>query len=123
MKGRRGRLVGLLALVVVLAACGDAGRSSPSPEASERPETATPEPAAATVVDVVNDVDAHPQAAGEWEDAQEEMAIYEGGEVWARDASTARVDVSSPRVMALSTITPVMNHWNPGDATRAWMPR
>jgi hypothetical protein len=99
-------IVGLLALV----GCGGGDETpvatppppSPSPT-DESPTDAptvipTPTGQQATVVDVINTVDAHPVAEAEWEAAVVDMTIYEGGEVWAQEASTARVDVADALV-------------------------
>jgi hypothetical protein len=73
--------------------------ASPGPAATVAP-TDKPEPASlqAIVVDVVNDVDADPLAEGEWQDAVADMAIYKDGQVWAQEASTARVSVAEDLV-------------------------
>jgi hypothetical protein len=46
------------------------------------------------VVDLINQVDAHSLPEQEWEPAQVDMPVYRGGEVWAQEASTARVEVA-----------------------------
>ena len=102
MNERAFRTVVLIILVALLAGCSGetptptpapTAEASPTPEATAPPPTATPEPLKATVVEVVNDVDAHSEPEGEWEDAVVDMPIYLGGEVWAQEASTSRVGV------------------------------
>jgi hypothetical protein len=84
----------LLVSSVALTGCGGEGTVTVSPP-SEPTVAPTSQPPAleATVVDVINDVDAHPLPEPEWEDARVDMTIYLGGEVWAQEASTARVGV------------------------------
>jgi len=83
----------------LLAGCGGGAAATPvETEATEPPPTATPPGLQATVMDVINRVDAHPLPDGEWERALVDMLIQQGGEVWAREASTARVDVEAERV-------------------------
>jgi hypothetical protein len=66
-----------------------------SPPAATLVPTVEPTPTGprATVVDLINRVDAHPLPEQEWEPAQVDMLVYRGGEVWAQEASTARVEV------------------------------
>ncbi|MGD1996845.1 MAG: FecR domain-containing protein, partial [Anaerolineae bacterium] len=94
---RRGRwkVLTLVALVGLVTGCGG-GAAAPSPTAEETAlPTAVPTPRGpqATVVDLINEVDAHALPEEDWVDALVDMVIYLGGEVWAREASTARVDV------------------------------
>ncbi|RPI22379.1 MAG: hypothetical protein EHM70_23880 [Chloroflexota bacterium] len=64
-------------------------------------------------MDVINLVDAHPLPGGQWEQALVNMSIYTGGEVWAKEASTARVWLASNLVrVAPNTIFTVSR---PGD--------
>ncbi|MBN2547662.1 MAG: FecR domain-containing protein [Anaerolineales bacterium] len=68
----------------------------PSPTLPPPPtDTPTPVPtptgAQAIIADLINQVDAHPLPEGTWEQAQFEMVVYQGGEVWAKEASTARL--------------------------------
>ncbi|MBN1956009.1 MAG: PD40 domain-containing protein [Anaerolineae bacterium] len=110
MISRSSKQIGLIVILVgVLAACGGGTSTEPPPTSpitstapppgtavlptATTPPTpaATPEGPQATVVDTVNEVDAHPVAAGEWQDAQAGMGIYVGGQVWAQEASTARL--------------------------------
>lgn len=105
------RMLTLAVLLVLLAGCGAPAGSTEVP-ASEPPGTtltAGPEPTPtlpapatvaptpagpqAVVVDVINDVDAHALPGGEWAQALVDMVLYLGGEVWAREASTARVEI------------------------------
>lgn len=71
----------------------------PSPTATAATPTPTPSPEPtpsgprASVQDLINEVDAHPLPAGDWQPAEIAMTIYVGGEVWAQEASTARVEV------------------------------
>jgi hypothetical protein len=99
---RMQRITALAVLMGLLAACSSGetpttaaptAQPSPTPEATAPPPTPTPEPLGATVVEVINDVDAHSEPQGEWEDAVVDMPIYLGGEVWAQEASTSRVGV------------------------------
>jgi hypothetical protein len=62
--------------------------------------TATPTlpPIQATLVELINLVDAHPMAGGDWVKALLNMALFPGGEVWAKEASTALVGLKSDRV-------------------------
>ena len=68
------------------------------------PPTDTPTPAPtptgpqAIISDLVNQVDAHPLPEGAWEQAQSEMVVYQGGEVWAKEASTARLRIDEELV-------------------------
>jgi len=102
MSDKRWLVVTLVALAVLLAGCGGGeetpvgdttAQASPAPGATRPP---TDEPASespqATVVDVINEVDADPLAEGEWQDAVVDMTIYTGGQVWAQESSTARVE-------------------------------
>jgi uncharacterized protein YceK len=105
----RTRQMGLLSIVLVLlAGCGSTPVVPTAVVAVDTvvPPTAVPSiavlptpaptlpPVAGQVVDVINNVDAHPLPVGAWEDALVEMRIYLGGEVWAQEASTARVQVA-----------------------------
>lgn len=85
MKPRMWSASALIALAGLLAAfgCGKA-------PTGEEPQ--------ARVVDVINDVEADPMAQDEWEDAQEDMVIYLEGQVWAKEASTSRVQVEEALV-------------------------
>ncbi len=96
------RFLLFLVLAALLAGCGGGEATTTAPPAATELAPATDEPAEpaaeptpsgpqATVVDVINQVDAHPLPEGEWQAAQVEMTIYQGGEVWAQEASTARV--------------------------------
>jgi hypothetical protein len=60
--------------------------------------TPTPAPFQAIIVDLINEVDAHALPEEDWMAAQVEMAIYQGGEVWAKEASTARVGIEEDLV-------------------------
>lgn len=62
--------------------------TAPAPTPSSTPQPAGPP---ASLVDWINLVDAHPLPAEDWEAPQTDMLIYEGGEVRAQEASTARV--------------------------------
>jgi len=102
MNATRGCLITLI-LLGSLTACGGGGEptTSPTAELTTTPTvepTPTPPGLEATVVDVINDVDAHPLPEGEWERAVADMLIHQGGEVWAREASTARLDVDEDLV-------------------------
>lgn len=101
--------VTLLLLVGLLAGCGGGGETAPetAPASATAPSSAaSPSPTAApvpegpqaTVVDVINDVDAHALPDEEWTPALPEMTVYQGGEVWAKEASTARVEVEKALV-------------------------
>ncbi len=105
----------LCLILVLLAACQAAGtptaalpgdstapQASPPSEAAPSPTQApaatdTPPPAiaptlpppAATLVELINGVDAHALPSAEWSPAQLDMPLYTGGEVWAKEASTA----------------------------------
>jgi len=71
-----------------------ASATVPSSVASPTPTAVpTPEGPQAMVVDVINEVDAHALPEEEWVEAAVDMTIYLGGEVWAQEASTARVGV------------------------------
>ncbi|HHS96541.1 MAG TPA: hypothetical protein ENK08_01355 [Chloroflexi bacterium] len=103
MKGRWVMMIVLLA--ALLAGCGGEEGPATSPP-TEQTGAATPlptEPPApegptATVVDVVNEVDAHALPEAEWVEAVADMTIYLGGEVWAKEASTARVGLEEGMV-------------------------
>jgi hypothetical protein len=101
----------LVVLLGFLIACGGGEETQVADTPTqESPATAAPAPTTpptdipipegphATVVDVVNDVDADPLAQGEWQDALAEMTIYLSGQVWARESSTARVSVEEDLV-------------------------
>jgi len=92
----------LLLLPALLAGCGETAEETArqptegptTPEVTAAPTTApTPEGPRATVVDVINQVDAHALPEEEWTEALADMTIYTGGEVWAQEASTARVGI------------------------------
>lgn len=77
--------------------------SAPVPTLSPTlPPTFTPIPTPtgpqARVVDFINKVDAHAQAGEDWLAALQDMAIYLGGEVWAKEASTARLQLAQDLV-------------------------
>lgn len=88
------KLLGLASVfLLLLAACNGGETPMATAVPTNPPPTATPAVEEATVVDVINQVDAHPQPAGEWEPAAVDMAIYQGGQVRAAEASTARLAV------------------------------
>lgn len=111
------RWTGLVMALMVLAGCGGGatpmvdptpgggGNSTPEPAATSLPEAtvvptppSTPTGARATVVDLINRVDAHPLPEQDWAPAEVDMTVYLGGEVWAQEASTARLAVDQGRV-------------------------
>lgn len=109
MNQRTWRIVVLISFLGFLTGCGGGEAteavSTPAPtaQASLTPQSTTPptptlEPIEAIIVDVINDVDAHAQPEQEWQDAVVDMPIYPGGEVWAQEASTARVAVEQDLV-------------------------
>lgn len=65
---------------------------TPTPVPSPTP-TVVPTPVGpqAAVIDIINAVDAHSLPEEAWIPAQVDMTIYLEGEVWAKEASTARV--------------------------------
>ncbi|MBN1180235.1 MAG: FecR domain-containing protein [Anaerolineae bacterium] len=106
-------LIVLVSFVAVLAGCGGSGEATTAPPSTSGGGGATtaplsgetePAPAAipdgpqATLVDVINAVEAHPLPDGGWEPAAVDMTVYQGGEVWAQEASTARVAVDAALV-------------------------
>jgi hypothetical protein len=103
MNNRIRQLLAFAVCVALLAGCGGgAPAASPAPAATATPvatataaPTPTPAPAPfqATIVDAINEVAAHALPDEDWRAAQVDMAVYEGGEVWAKEASTARVGV------------------------------
>lgn len=92
----------LVILSLLLSACNDTGTPTATtptaamPTSTTAPPTLTPQPmgSPASLVDWINLVDAHPLPAEDWEAPQANMLIYEGGEVRAQEASTARVALS-----------------------------
>jgi hypothetical protein len=103
MRRKALQILPLLALLGAAVACGGSEGPTQVEVPPDRPtaaptETAIPAGPQATVVDLVNEVDAHPLPNDEWEDAQVDMTIYTGGEVWAQEASTARVGVEEDLV-------------------------
>lgn len=68
-------------------------QSLPSPT-----PTATPLPVEATILEVVNLVDAHAQEGQGWSAAVVDMPLYAGGEVWAKDASTSLLGLGEDRL-------------------------
>ena len=117
------RAMGLGIILGMLVACGGESTQSvtlpspdelatpeetaePSPEVEEIVEptkiptftpttepTPTLPPSQGTVIELINDVVAHPIPEGEWETAVLNMSLYEGGEVWAKESSTALVEL------------------------------
>ena len=104
-------LAGLVILAVLLAGCGG-GATAASPTAAPT-ATPTPQPPQATIVEVVNDVEAHPQPEGEWEAAEEEMVIYTQGQVRANESSTARVGIESDLVRVAPNTTFTLDQPDP----------
>ena len=97
----------LLLLSILLMSCGGgegSGGAFPTPggtsSGTTEPPTATPTPEGlkGVVVDVINEVDAHARPEEDWTAAVPEMVVYQGGEVWAKEASTARVEVEKALV-------------------------
>ncbi|MDX9953083.1 MAG: FecR domain-containing protein [Anaerolineae bacterium] len=92
----------IVILSLLLSACNNAGTptvampTAAATTVTTAPATPTPQPTGppASLVDWINLVDAHPLPAEDWEAPQTNMLIYEGGEVRAQEASTARVDLS-----------------------------
>lgn len=93
----------VLALAGLLAACNGGATTAPATSAPATTVAPTVGPTStptlppgpqATLVDWINEVDAHALPAGDWEPPQAEMRIYQGGEVRAQEASTARVALS-----------------------------
>lgn len=113
----RQRLLMAIVLLGLLAGCGTPGEPTaapaietidPAPGTTAVPTAASaalatpiasptvpPTPAGpqAVVRDVINQVDAHPLPQGAWETALENMLLYLGGEVWAKEEATARVGI------------------------------
>ncbi len=69
--------------------------STPTEIPPEPTAVPTPDGPQATVIDVVNDVSAHALPDTSWGPAEVAMPIYLQGEVWAKEASTARVGLDS----------------------------
>ncbi len=103
------RQISWLLIFILLAAC----QPAPSPSAtvsaglSPEPTTASAEPTSpptalpsataeihlATIQEIIASVDAHTRPGLDWEGALPDMLLYAGGEVWAKEASTALVDM------------------------------
>jgi len=96
-----GRILPCVALLLVLVGCG-----GPSPVTTPPSSTLTPtEEARATVVEVVNRVDAHARPEEDWTAALEQMVLYLGGQVRALEASTARVATEAEMVRVAPNTT------------------
>jgi hypothetical protein len=67
---------------------------TPVPTPTATP-TSTPLPPQGIVQQVKNEVDAHPLAEQDWKAALVDMLLYSGGEVWAKESSTALVKLVS----------------------------
>ena len=78
----------ILILLALLAACSGGGTPV---EPSVPPVSPTPAELHAIVNDLINQVDGHPRADPAWEPAFVDMSIFLGGEVRAKEASTARL--------------------------------
>jgi len=85
------RLSCLALLAILLTSCGGGGEAS----TGETGPAAVPTPAGtqARVVDLVNRVDAHALPGADWAPAEIDMTIHLGGQVWAQEASTARLSI------------------------------
>ncbi|MBN2147648.1 MAG: FecR domain-containing protein [Anaerolineales bacterium] len=70
---------------------------TPSPTDTPAP-TPTPTGPQAIVEEVVNEVSAHASTALDWQPAEVSQIVYLGGEVWAKEASTALLGMGSGRV-------------------------
>lgn len=91
------RPLSLLVLLGLLSACGGSSApadGAPAPQASPT----TPAGPQARVVDVINQVEAHPTAEADWAPAVVDAVIYLGGEVHAHEASTARLRIEETLV-------------------------
>jgi hypothetical protein len=86
MKKRVWIIIGLALMAVLICSC------APSGGQEERVPTEEPE-RSATVVEVVNEVDAHPRAEDSWQSAVVAMAIYGGGQVRTGAASSAMLEL------------------------------
>jgi Tol biopolymer transport system component len=72
---------------------------TPAPTVTFTP-TASPTlpPPQGSLLEFINQVDAHPLPGGAWEQALVNMALYAGGEVWAKESSTALIGLESDLV-------------------------
>ena len=75
----------------------------------------TPNIFQASIVDVINRVDAHPLPDTEWEQAEADMAIYAGGEVWAKEQSTARISLDHELIRVAPNSIFTLQETQPGN--------
>ena len=104
MKRTWGWIALSVGMVIALSACGCGDAGDISGDTDDGGAAALENQIEAVVVDVINDVDAHAEPEGDWEAAQADMTIYQGGEVWAQESSTARVGIEE--VDALLRVAP-----------------
>lgn len=95
-------------MALLLAACTPNGGVEPTapPLASPSAGPGTPDapqptptiglPAGprAAIIELINPVAAHPLPEGDWQTAAVAMTLYTGGEVWAQESATARVQLN-----------------------------
>ncbi len=100
-------------MALLLAACTPNGGVEPtapplaSPSAGPGTLDAAPQPTPtlglptgprAAIVELINQVEAHPLPESGWQPAAVAMTIYTGGEVWAKENATARVQLDESMI-------------------------
>ena len=96
MRGRPAFGLGLAVLAAAAVACGGGETATEGPDGGaidQSTEAPADVPFQGVIIEMINDVDAHPLPDDDWEDAAIDMPIYQGGEVWAQESSTARVEM------------------------------
>jgi hypothetical protein len=102
----------LMAIILLLAGCTPNGGVEPTapslaaPPAElgtlaatqPTPTIALPAGPRAAIVELINQVEAHPLPDGDWQLASVAMTIYTGGEVWAKESATARIQLDESMI-------------------------
>jgi hypothetical protein len=85
-------IMGLALIAALTCSCAPSGGQEGTPS-KDQESVPTEEERSATVVEVVNKVDAHPRPKDDWQPAVVDMAIYGGGQVRTGAASSARLEL------------------------------
>ena len=74
-------IIGLALTAVLICSCAPSGGQEGTPSGGQEGVPTEEQERSATVVEVVNKVDAHPRPEDDWQPAAVDMAIYGGGQV------------------------------------------